>query len=539
MIDAPVLIAGGGPVGMTLALVLAHHGVQSIIVERNENTTTYPKMDLTNGRSMELFRTLGIVDKLRAVGVPPDQPLDVVWATSLSGHVLHRFAYPTPDEKRATAIATDDGTDTAEPSMRVSQVILEPVLKKAIDENPLIDVRFGWALEGLEQDEDGVTATVRSKSGETVALRSQYLAGCDGGGSTVRRRIGVESEGQPAVIRMYMIHFKSRDHAVIARFGAAYHFQTVSGSLIIQDGVETWTVQMPLPPGTDESSLDPAKKLRQWVGQDFDFEIVLANPWSAHQIIAERYIVDRVILAGDAAHQVIPTGGYGMNTGIGDAFDLGWKLAAMVNGWGGPALLPSYETERQQIAIQNRAATRRHAEVRVKIRDLILKAEANQEGGLDSPDGAGTRDNLGAAIKALGNAENESWGIEHGYRYANSPVIVPEMGVAPLFDPVRCTPTTWPGSRLPLIYLGEGHPLYDDLGLELTLLVSDGGDPAPFVAAAEGLAVPLSTLMVTQESAIRMLEKRFVLVRPDHHVAWRGDVIPDDAKSILEQVTGR
>lgn len=536
MNNIPVLIAGGGPVGMTLALSLSRHGVASILVERNPSTTSHPKMDLTNGRSMELFRALGIGERLRAVGVPPDQPLDVVWATRLSGHVLHRFEYPTPNQKRTDTIAANDGSGTSEPSMRVSQVIIEPVLKAAIDENPLIDVRFGWSFEELQQDAEGVTALIRNmESGEAESVRSQYLAGCDGGGSTVRRRIGVSMEGNHNVARIYMVHFRSSDHKLLSRFGTVYHFQTAHGSMVPQDGREIWTMHCPILPGTDEAKLDPAEALRNWVGEDFEFEILIANPWSAHMVVADRYLVDRVVLAGDAAHQVIPAGGYGMNMGIGDAVDLGWKLAASVIGWGGPELLRSYEYERRPIAIQNRAAAARHVKTRMSIRTAVLEAEAT--GSLDRPEAAALRAQLSAHIAALGNAENESWGIEHGYSY-DSPIICAEPSEAPPFDPLLCYPTTRPGARLPAVFLEDGRPIADLLGPGFTLISIGSVFPGGFATAAANQGLPLSIVVLDDAPELALLECKLILVRPDQHVAWRGNIAPDDCDAVLRHATG-
>ena len=527
MIETPVLIAGGGPVGMTLALELASHGVRSMLVERNASTTRHPKMDLTNGRSMELFRRLGLVERLRAAGVPPDHPFDIVWATSATGRVLHRFAYPSANQRRAEVRASNDGTQTLEPPMRVSQIVIEPVLKEAIDANPRVDVRFGWAFESLEQGADGVSAVIRSSaSGEAERVHCAYLAGCDGGGSTVRAALGIGLEGQLRIANAYMVHFRSRAHDVLSRFGRLWHLQTGRGTVISQDGFDIWTLQaIPLPDG-DPASFDPAELLRAWAGCDFDFEILVANPWTPHQVIADRYVDGRVALAGDSAHQVIPTGGYGMNTGIGDAVDLGWKLAALLNGWGGPRLLQSYEAERRPIALQNRAAAQRHAEVRFAITALIAEG-ANEKA-----------ETLGAKVAALGNAENECWGIEHGYRYEASPVICHESSPPPPFDPQVCTPTTWPGARLPHLWLSDGSALYDHLGPDLTLLALGGADPGAFAQAAEQARVPLAVVPLAADPALKLLERRLLLVRPDHHVAWRGDQAPADCRAVIDHVRG-
>jgi FAD binding domain len=242
-------------------------------------------------------------------------------------------------------------------------------------------------------------------------------------------------------------------------------------------------------------------------------------------VIAERYVDGRVALAGDSAHQVIPTGGYGMNTGIGDAVDLGWKLAALLNGWGAPRLLHSYEAERRPIALQNRAAAQRHAEVRFAITALIAESADDDE-------------TLGAKVAALGNAENECWGIEHGYRYEASPVICHETTSPPPFDPLVCTPTTCPGARLPHLYLKDGSALYDRLGADLTLLALEGADPGGFAHAAQQAGVPLAVVSLAAEPVLKLLERRLLLVRPDHHVAWRGDQAPEDCRTVVDHVCG-
>jgi 2-polyprenyl-6-methoxyphenol hydroxylase-like FAD-dependent oxidoreductase len=539
-LDAPVVIAGAGPVGMTLALELARHGVRSILVERNHDTTRHPKMDLTNGRSMELYRRLGLADKLRAVGVPEQNRFDIMWATSPSGHILHTFRYDPANAVREAMTRANDGTGTAEPGMRISQIVLEPVLRAAIEANPLIDSLFGWKVDALRQDEASVRVAIRSAdSDERQELHCHYLAGCDGGGSRVRRTLGIGLEGPQNIARILMIHFKSKDRDILNPWGIAWHLQTAAGNLVAQDDVDTWTVHVPLPPGTDESALDPGQVLRQFVGRDFDFRILVSNPWGPNQVVADRYIENRVILAGDAAHQVIPTGGYGMNSGVGDAVDLGWKLAAMVNGWGGPGLLPSYESERRPIALQNRKASEAHFAVRMKIAEAFAAAQAR--GPIDEPGAAGDdrRQELGARIAALGNAENECWGIEHGYRYGNSPIVHNEAGMAPPFDPLHGTPTTFPGARLPHVVLKDGTALIDRLGVAFSLLVIGEANAGGFPSAATKLGIPLTIISLPYEPKLALLERALILVRPDQHVSWRGDVPLANPTSILLHATGR
>ncbi len=543
--DAPVMIAGGGPIGMTLALELARNGVRSIVVERNPSTTRHPKMDLTNGRSMELYRRLGISNALRSVGVPIENAFDVMWATSPSGFLLHNFRYPSAqDAAKATAIV-NDGSGTAEPGMRISQIILEPVLREAIDNNPLIDVRFGWKFESLEQDHTSVIATVTEEAtGIMHTFRTQYLVGCDGGGSRVRRILGIELDGEDRVnnlirrqfetlgvplppvkelARVMLIHFKSAAREILNPWGVAWHLQTPVGSLVAQDDDDTWTLHIVLPPGTEESTLVAADMLREFVGKDFDFEILVESIWSPRLVIADSYRQGRVFMAGDAVHQVIPSGGYGMNTGVGDAIDLGWKLAATINGWGSEGLLNSYEWEREYIAEQNREGSERHFWVRMQIGDAFMAAIA--DGPLDEigPKGDARRKILGERIAALGNAENECWGIEHGYGYYGSPVVAEELAPFPAFDPEKCVPTTYPGTRLPHVILSDGTSLIDKLGQGFTLLAIGDVVEGDFAAVAAELNVPFETIRLPDEPALGLLERKLILVRPDQHVAWRGN----------------
>ena len=178
-------------------------------------------------------------------------------------------------------------------------------------------------------------------------MRCSYLVGCDGGTSQVRGCLGIGLDGQSRVVQRFMTHFRSRATGVLQRFGVAWHYQSVAGTLIAQNDRDIWTLQTRWPKGIAPEAVDAHALLRGFAGCDFDYEILVANAWTPHLLVAESYGIDRVFLAGDAAHQYIPTGGYGMNTGIGDACDLGWKLAAALHGFGGPGLLASYDAERR------------------------------------------------------------------------------------------------------------------------------------------------------------------------------------------------
>jgi 2-polyprenyl-6-methoxyphenol hydroxylase-like FAD-dependent oxidoreductase len=535
--DTPVVIVGGGPVGMTLALSLARYGVKCVLLERNVATTRHPKMDLTNGRSMELYKRLGLVEKLRDAGVPRDNSFDVTWMTSLAGDELHRFRYPSANEARLLIKAKNDGSQASEPGLRVSQIVIEPVLKQAVDANPLIDVRFGTSFEQiLENDSHGVTVEVRdSVTGEIKTLACAYLAGCDGGGSRVRRQLGIELEGEMAVAGAYMVHFRTNERDLFRRWGSAWHYQNGAGTIIAQNDDDIYTLQAWLLPGQDPATLKPNEVLENWVGRRFDYEILQANPWTANLVVAERFFQNRVMLAGDSAHQYIPTGGYGMNSGIADTAGLSWVLAALIQGWGGPKLSQAYDAERRPTAWWHLAAARRHMGVRIEIGQAYAAAGELE---CSSREAALRRDDLGRQIALIGNAENESWGVELGYRYDDSPIIATEHG-APEIDPINYQPSTWPGARLPHVFLDNGESIHDRLGLYFTLLVLDDQNTRGAEAAASDLGIPLAVLRLSGANLRQIYQRNAFLIRPDQHVAWRGDNVPDDVHELLKRVVGR
>ncbi|KQZ46738.1 hypothetical protein ASD54_21825 [Rhizobium sp. Root149] len=508
---------------MTLALDLARRGVRCLIVERNDTTTKHPKMDITNSRSMELFRALGIAEELRAAAVPTSHPFDVSWITDFTGEELHRFSYPSVDAMRERIRQTNDGTQPLEPPMRVSQVVIEPVLLAAIARQPLIEHRFNTQFHSYRESESGLVVALRDVvEGKTQEISCQYLVGCDGGGSQVRQEAGIELEGQARVMERFMTHFRSSERDLLMRWGVAWHYQSVYGTLIAQDDDSIWTLHSRFPDG-EMGDVDPRSLIRRFVGRDIDAEILVANRWAPHLLVAKSYRSGRVFLAGDAAHQYIPTGGYGMNTGIGDATNLGWKLAAKVLDFAGETLLASYEAERLPVGKRNCAAAKKNNDVRRAIGAIYGDALFEQGSRGDLARSQASKD-----IASLGNLENEAWGIEHGYVYDGSPVVGREEGAAPEFDPAVYAPSTFPGARLPSTFLPDGTAIYDLLGDWLTLLIfAKTEGRGRFEEAAAKFGVPLKIVEIEAGKLAAIYERPLILVRPDQHVAWRGDAIPD------------
>ncbi|MEM9624268.1 MAG: FAD-dependent monooxygenase [Pseudomonadota bacterium] len=565
MQKTPILIAGGGPVGLMMALELDHHGIDAILIERNTTTTRHPKMDITNGRSMELFRRLGVLEKLRAAAVPEDHPMSVIWIESLLGEELARFDYPSVDAMRGHLRADNDGSMALEPSMRISQVELEPVLKRHLEEtSDHIELRFGWGLETFQQDEEGVTATIKqTETGVVEEIRCDYLAGCDGANSVARRTLGIAintitpldyleagddhhnyldtDRGEPpadapAPPGNFMIHWTSPDLDLFQRFGIAWHLQSPRGwTIISQNDRDTWTVHIPLAQIKDVETRDPKDILFEFLGCEFECDIKVANPWYPRLGLADAYGSGRVWLAGDAVHQVIPTGGYGMNSGLGDALGLAWVFAANVQGWGGPELFQAYEVERRHVGARVRIGSARHASVRMNIR-----RQYDPKIHDDSVEAQGLRAELGKFIADAGNLENEAWGIEWGYRYDNSSVIWHESGESPAYEWEQYEPSTWPGVRAPNVFLDSGHPIHDHFGRGFTLLNFGTEDVSGFVEEALRLQLPLTVVDIPDAHAAKLYERPLVLLRPDQHVAWRGATLPDQdtIKEIFECVRG-
>ena len=521
---------------MTLALELARRGIACTLLERNGTTTRHPKMDITNARSMELFKKLGLVPALRAAAVPETHNFDVSWVTTMTGRQLHRFHYPSVVEARLAIRNCNDGTQPVEPPMRVSQVEIEPVLRQAIEAAPQVDVRFGVAFESLTQSSDGVTAVLRdAATGVVQTIRCRYLVGCDGGSSVVRQCLGIPLEGDARIMPRFMTHFRSDDRALLQRWGTAWHYQSPLGTLIAQNDRDLWTLHSRAPDDSELGDVDPARLLHLFIGTGIAHQVEVANRWSPHLLVANKYRSGRVFLAGDSAHQYIPTGGYGMNTGIGDACDLGWKLAAVLQGFAGPALLDSYEAERRPVGLRNREGSRRHNETRRQIAQLYREASIYG----DTPPSDAAMDQLGRAIAAIGNAENESGGIELGYAYAGSPAIDNDPAAIAPDDPGRYQPSTVPGVRLPSVILDDGTSTHDRLGPWFTLL-SIGCPPDPgLVAAAAQQGVPLAVVSLSEPLLTDIYGRQQLLIRPDQHIAWRGiQCDANGAEALLRLVTG-
>jgi 2-polyprenyl-6-methoxyphenol hydroxylase-like FAD-dependent oxidoreductase len=519
--DAAVLIAGGGPVGLTLAIGLGRRGVRCTVVEANETPSTLPKMELCNARTMEIYARLGLDAAIRHAGYPTDAPMDVLVTTSLNDPPIHRIPYPSTDEMHKTIASTNDGSQPGQAYQRISQYTLEPLLRAAARSLPTVTVRFGARLEHLSQTQSGVEAEIDCGHGSLERLSADYLVGCDGGSSAVRQQLGIRLEGRAAVSEMLHVFFRCDDLLDRHPLGAARHYNIVgevAAGLITQDDLRRYAIH-----GNLAADTDPRWLVDHIVGAPVPAEILHVGTWTPHLLVAERYGEGRVFLAGDAAHQYIPTGGFGLNTGIGDAADLTWKLAAAAAGWAGPSLLDSYDAERRPVGVRNRTGSTIAARGHTRWRRAF-------DDGLRG-------DELVALIDYEQRKSHEMRGIELGYRYSGSPVVVgaPDAAEPDFFV---YEPTTEPGSRLPHVWLDDGTSVYDRLGDGFTLLRLGAVDVDPLAESLRRRHVPVEILQIDERPARDVFEASAVLVRPDLHVAWRGSSAPRDPDRIAAAVTG-
>ena len=530
-----VLIVGAGPTGLTLAIDLGRRGVRCTIIEQKEAPAFLPKMERANARSMEIYRRMGLAERIRAAGLRADCPMDVYVILAMNQPPLLRLPYPSVAQAKRDIRATNDGSAPLEPYQLISQYTLEPLLKSVAESMPGVTVRFGCEFLSLQQDQTGVTATVKSRGGDEQ-IRAAYLVGCDGGASPVRHALGIKLRGEANSLALRQALFRCDE--LFERLpvgngpgqGRHYHVADDKATqLIMQDSTRHWTLHSIV-----DSDAEMKAQFEKTLAIPLEYEMLSCNPWRQNLLLADRYQKDRVLLAGDAVHLVIPTGGLGMNSGVGDAIDLGWKLAGTLKGWGGRNLLPAYEFERRQIGDRNVGASRYATIGRRKWRSLWRPDIAD-----DTPAGRQSREVLVASADIEQRKTNEMIGAELGYRYVDSPIIcdIPG-GPEHLFREYQ--PTTWPGARLPHVWLDDGTALQDRIGDGYTILRLGRAkaDVSGLERALRAHGAPVEVLEIPDQIARDLYDYDLLLLRPDMHVVWRGHAPPEDAAEVAAIATG-
>ena len=384
-----------------------------------------------------------------------------------------------------------------------------------------VELRFGARFIEAVQDGNSVRSVVETQTGN-LAISSRYLVGADGARSAVRELIGAKMEGRSGLMRAYNIIFRAPGLTEAHGFGpAAIYWQLGrhGGSAIGPMDVDDIWFIMPAV-GRDQTLTheQAAALIRERTGVDLPYEILSADAWFANELLADRYVEGRIILAGDACHLHPPAGGYGMNMGIGDAVDLGWKLAATLQGWGGANLVASYGAERRPV---------HRAVIDEAIANLIdsnppLPPEIEDE----TPAGEEARKALAGTLQAIKGREFHTLGTVLGLGYENSPIVCAEPGPAPEHNNEIYTPTARPGYLAPHAWLADGRSLYDGFGIGFSLVVAEDAEATEVEQAgrdAKSLGVPLEIVRPSGLDVVKLFGAKLTLVRPDQHVAWRGD----------------
>ncbi|MGH7034177.1 MAG: FAD-dependent monooxygenase [Stellaceae bacterium] len=542
--DTAVLVVGGGPVGLALAIELARLGVATTLIEARDGTINTPKMNFVNVRTMEFCRRWGLTDEVRRAGHPEAFRPNVLWVTAVTAYEIARLDFPPflEEKTRFFSPAAD---------CLVSQLWFDPILLAHARRQPGLTLRHCTRLDSFRDTGDAIEARITDLvSGRTETITSAYIVGCDGASSMVRDSLDIGLDGLASIQNNFHVFFNSQQLIEIferrlghSRFCNLVGPKGVWGLLTSINWRGMWRFSTQPPP--EDESLVP-ELLRRAVGQDFAFELLNGSHWVSRELVANTYGKSRAFLAGDAAHQNTPSGGFGMNTGIGDAIDLAWKLGARLAGWGGPGLLASYEAERRPVAKRN---TQEATSNLLRFRQL----KSGEAIARDTREGEEQRAIFKQSLfEADVLRHHDTDGIALGYRYDPSPIICPDGTEAPA-DTVRdYAPTARPGHRAPHAWLDggpspsaglrpdHGRSTLDLFGNGFALLSFGAGGSAiePLVSAARERRVPLRVTAIDDPEIARVYERRLVLVRPDGHVAWRSDGPAADPASVIDRVRG-
>lgn len=534
--NASVIVVGAGPVGLALAINLGRAGIKTILLERNPEPQFLPKMERCNARSMEMFRRIGLSKKIRDAGLRADCPMDVFIVEDLTKPALLEEKHPSIQTFQEKIRECRDLSMPLEPYQLISQYTLEPLLKAEAEALQSVEVLFGHELIEFSQSDDGVSVRFEDSDGQSKTLMAAYLVGCDGGSSPIRKQLGIKLRGEGGILELQQALFYCEElferlpHGNGPGQGRHYHRADADHTfLIMQDSTKHWSLHATVP---DAEAMK--RKFEEIVGFPVDYELLSCAPWRQNLLLADRYREGRVFLAGDSVHLVIPTGGLGMNTGVGDAFDLAWKLIGTLKGWGGPELLDSYEIERRQIGDRNVGASRYANVGRQKWRSIATD---------EIFDGTDAGELIKRQLIQVADSEqrkgNRMIGAELGYRYVDSPCIDNIPG-GPEHRVGKYNPNVWPGSRLPHCWLDDGSALQDQLP-ETYVLLSLGKkslDTSKLRQSYEKIGAPVTEIRIESDRLRDLYGFDFLVLRPDMHVVWRGNDAPQNPQEIASISTG-
>lgn len=539
VLKTDVCIVGAGPIGLTLSLALARRGQHVVVIEQNDTAEiSDPKSNHVSARSMEIYRQLGVADAIRAAGLPDDYPNDGVYATKFTGYELVRFRMPSRRHRFDDDGYDDGNLPSPERAARVSQMYLVPILAEAVAAEPTASVVMGCTFERLEEQGDAVTIEARmSATDEKLRIESRYLIGADGGKSKVRHALGVRLTGDDNLLKSRSLLFRAPDLMSRCAYPPAWmhwlHTDPGWSCLITLDGKELWIIQNYMYADVEFEAVDLDKTIRRALGvpADFEYEPLRQQDWVGRRLIANRLKSGRCFLAGDAAHLWPPNGGFGMNSAIAGAACLAWMLDAVLTGWAPESLLDAYEAERRPVIEQ----TSHFAASLTEMLELDIAHVYD-----DSAAGEEARKRLGAVIEAQTREAMVPNGLNFGYSYPDSPIVLGDGEAPPPYTMGSYEPSTVPGCRLPHFWTAAGESIYDLLGHGYAAIRTDAGiDVDPLIEAAREHGVPLTVVdLLNQPVPLAHKDHPLILVRPDQHIAWRGRQCPDDCAQLINVIRG-
>ena len=538
-VETEVLVVGAGPVGLALAGDLGWRGRKALLVEQGDGSIFQPKMDLVGIRTMEYCRRWNIVADVESSPYDRDYPQDNVYLTALNAYELGRQPMPSMREDRPPP-------ESPQKRERCPQNMFDPVLHRFASAQPTVELRYEHQMVSFHEDAGGVTTIIKDiRADRTYQVRSRYLVGCDGAHSAVREALGIEMRGRGILTYTTNAIFRCPDFNQRHDKQPGYRYMFVGpngvwATIVAINGKDMW--RMSIIGGLDKRALEEEELTQiahQLMGKPFPLEMVSILPWARAELVADSYGSGRVLICGDACHRTSPTGGLGMNTGIGDAVDLSWKLDALIGGWGGSRLVESYTSERKPVA--HRITTFSTGNLQI-----MKGAQSGPEIYEESEAGRAARERVGNALSEGLKREWLSMNMHLGNRYLESPVIAYDAGEdhaaakAELEDAIRYRPSSRPGARAPHAWMKDGRSTLDLYGRSFVLLTfGDNSDTSAFQLAARESGMPLEVIAIAEPEIADLYERALVLVRPDGHVAWRGNEPPADVAALVTTVCGK
>lgn len=510
-----MIIVGAGPVGLGLACELGQRGIDCVVIEKRDRAISVPKQSMVSARNMEFCRRWGVAETVRAAVWPDRHPRDFIYLENMRGKELLRVKVPSYEKR-------DRRDFTPEPACPCPQIYFDPILSNHVRKLPNVRLAYNTRLDAFTQNDHGIRAQITDTlTGASRTLHGHYLVGCDGPTGMVRESLGIDVEGLGTIAHSVNLFFRSAELAAAHDKGWARFYRVIDetgcwAELIPIDGEELWRLTVfdkPL------SKADPAFLLDKLAGGPFAYEMLDVSRWERRDYVATSYCRGRVFIAGDAAHECSPTGGIGMHTGLEEVVNLGWKLAAMIEGWGGPVLLTSYEIERRPIAVRN-------VELATRSFKTIAAIPGWQKG------------QTGWQVDSGWLSVPEHMKLQ--YCYDDSPVCVPDGSPTVVADPRLFIPTTRPGTRAPHAWLNQERSILDLFGDGFVLLQLGANPPdvTQLLEAATVRGVPFRQVAIADQAIATLYETRLVLVRPDGHVAWRGNKCSANIEAVVDRVRG-